>query len=128
MKNVQSSIADANQNFMNAFRQADAVALAALYTEDARLLPPGSLMVSGRQAIQPFWQSVMDMGIKEAKLETVEAESQGDLAYEIGQFTLTGAQSGGEPIRLSGKYVVVWKNENGTWKLHVDIWNADSPA
>lgn len=27
-----------------------------------------------------------------------------------------------------GKYVVVWKDEGGVWKLHVDIWNTDTLA
>ena len=25
-----------------------------------------------------------------------------------------------------GKYVVVWKNDAGTWKLHIDIWNTNA--
>ena len=24
------------------------------------------------------------------------------------------------------KYVVVWKQEDGAWRRHVDIWNMDS--
>ena len=29
----------------------------------------------------------------------------------------------------SGKYVVVWKKQDdGNWRLHVDIWNSDLPA
>lgn len=125
MENVRESIASVNQNFMNAFSRADAAGLAALYTEDAKLLPPGSSMMSGKEAIQSFWQGVMDMGIKEAKLDTVDVESQGNLAYEISRFALSGEQQGGESIMLTGKYVVVWKNQDGTWNLHVDIWNTD---
>lgn len=125
MENVRDSIASANQKFMDAFSRADAAGLAALYTEDAKLLPPGSPMMNGKEAIQSFWQGAMDMGLKEAKLDIVEVESQGNLAYEISRFTLSGQQPGGESILLMGKYVVVWKNEGGAWKLHVDIWNTD---
>jgi uncharacterized protein (TIGR02246 family) len=125
MENVRDSIALANQNFMNAFSRADAGAIAALYTEDATLLPPGSSMMSGKEAIQSFWQGAIGMGLKEAKLDIVKIESSGNLAYEVSRFTLSGEQPSGESIRLTGKYVVVWKNEGGVWKLHVDIWNAD---
>jgi ketosteroid isomerase-like protein len=32
-------------------------------------------------------------------------------------------------IRLcKGKYIVLWKKENGKWKLHRDISNSDLPA
>ena len=125
MENVRDSIAVANQKFMDAFSRSDAAGIAALYTEDAKLLPPGSPMLSGKGAIEAFWKGAMDMGLKEAKLDIVDVESQGNLACEISRFTLTGEQSGGESILLKGKYVVVWKNEDGTWKLRVDIWNTD---
>ena len=26
-----------------------------------------------------------------------------------------------------GKFIVVWKEENGKWKMHRDIWNSDAP-
>ncbi len=125
MGNVRSSIASATQKFMDAFSRVDAAGLASLYTEDAKLLPPGSPMVTGKEAIQSFWQSAMDMGIKEARLDTVEVESEGNLACEIGKFALTVQPEGGEIVMMTGKYVVVWKNQDGTLKLHVDIWNAD---
>jgi uncharacterized protein (TIGR02246 family) len=125
MENVRNSIASANQNFMDAFSRADAAGLAALYTEDTKLLPPGSSMMTGREAVQSFWQGAMEMGIKEAKLDTIDVESDGSLAYEIGRFALTVQPQGGESALMTGKYVVVWKNLDGSWKLHVDIWNTD---
>ena len=35
-----------------------------------------------------FWQAVMDLGIKEAQLETVEVERHGDTAIKVSKFTL----------------------------------------
>ncbi|MCU1288284.1 MAG: hypothetical protein JWN60_513 [Acidobacteria bacterium] len=126
MENVRNLIASANQNFMDAFKRADAAGLAALYTDDTRLLPPGFPMMSGREAVQSFWQSAMDTGIKAARLETVEVESEGNLASEIGRFVLTVQPHGGESTEMTGKYLVVWKKQDGAWKLHIDIWNTDA--
>jgi hypothetical protein len=28
----------------------------------------------------------------------------------------------------TGKYIVIWKRENGAWKWHRDIWNSSRPA
>ena len=73
-----------------------------------------------------MWQSVMDMGIKTASLETVELDPQGDTATEVGKYTL-GADCG--TVADTGKYVVVWKKEGGHWRLHRDIWNTSvAPA
>ena len=115
----------ANKHFITAFSQGDAAALAALYTTDGQLLPPNSDFVTGPNAIKTFWQGVMDMGIKEATLETVEAEAHGETATEIGKYTML--VEGGQ-VADSGKYIVTWKNEQGTWKLHRDIWNSSQPA
>ena len=122
---VRTEIEAANENFIKAFSQGDAAAVAGRYTTDGQLLPPQSDFVTGRDAIKTFWQGVMDMGIKEATLETVEAEAHGDAATEIGKYTML--VEGGQ-VADSGKYIVTWKNEQGTWKMHRDIWNSSQPA
>jgi len=122
---TQDAIVAANEQFMTAFSNSDDAALAALYTEDAQLMPSNSDFVSGNEAVQAFWKSVFDMGIKKAKLETLEVEGMGDTAYEVGEYTLF---TEGEQVADSGKYVVIWKMVNGQWKLHRDIWNTSMPA
>jgi ketosteroid isomerase-like protein len=59
------------------------------------------------------------------KLETVEVAGDGNTAYEVGQFTLQGAEG---QVFDAGKYVVIWKQEAGQWKIHRDIWNSSRPA
>jgi ketosteroid isomerase-like protein len=61
---VRAAIVTANETFMAAFSRGDAAALAASYTGDGQLLPPHSDIITGKQAIEAFWQSAMDMGIK----------------------------------------------------------------
>jgi uncharacterized protein (TIGR02246 family) len=122
---IRDAIAAANEKFMAAFNGGDAAGLAALYTEKGQLLPPNSDFVTGQQAIQGFWQALMDMGIKEAKLEIVETEDHGDTATEVSKFTLYG--EGGQVLD-KGKYIIIWKHEDGQWKLHRDIFNSSMPA
>jgi uncharacterized protein (TIGR02246 family) len=122
---VRDAIVAANGNFKTTFKAGDAAGMAALYTENGQLLPPNSDFVTGRPALQTFWQAIMDMGIKEAGLETVEVESHGDTAIEVGKYTLKG--EGGQVLD-NGKYIVIWKQEDGQWKLHRDIFNSSMPA
>ena len=110
-----------NRGFMEAFRQGDAGAMAMLYSNDALLLPPGSPEIDDRDEIRAFWQGAMDMGIKEADLETREVEALGDTAIEVGRFTLRGADG---QTADAGKYLVVWKREAATWRIQRDIWNS----
>jgi uncharacterized protein (TIGR02246 family) len=110
---------------MAAFKRGDAAGLAALYTENGQVLPPNSDFVTGKEAIRGFFQAVMDMGIKAATLETVEVEGYGDTATEVGKLTLHGEE--GQQLD-KGKYVVIWKQEEGQWKLHRDMFNSSMPA
>jgi uncharacterized protein (TIGR02246 family) len=124
---IRRAIAAGNQKFMDAISQGDAPAVAALYTATARALPPGAPVVEGRPAIQAFWQSVIESGVKDVKLETIAVETTGaGLAAEVGRAVLTLQQPNGERVTAEGKYVVVWKDDGGEWKLHADIWNMNA--
>ena len=118
---VRSAIREADDAFEATFGRGDAAGMAALYTEDGMLLPTGSDFVKGRAAIRAFWQGAMDMGLTEARLEIVEVERQDDAVIEVGRYRLGTA---GGDVADEGKYLVVWKEEGGTWKLHRDIWNS----
>ena len=122
---VRGVIVAANERAMALFKRGDAAGMAALYTEEGQVLPPNGDFVRGPEAIQGFWQAVMDMGIKEVQLETGEVEGHGDTAIEVSTLTLLG--EGGQVLDR-GKYIVIWKQEGGQWKLHRDIFNSSLPA
>jgi len=122
---IHDAIVAADQTFMTIFSRGDAAGLAALYTENGQFLPPNSDFVTGTQAIQATFQAFMDMGIKAIKLETIEVEGYGDTASEVGKYTLEG--EGGQVLD-QGKFIVIWKQEAGQWKLHRDIINSSMPA
>ncbi|MBC8232752.1 SgcJ/EcaC family oxidoreductase [bacterium] len=122
---VRNAIAATNAKFLQAFRQGDAAGLAATYTSNGQALPTNSDIITGKTALQGFWQAVLDMGIKSGTLDTVELDDCGDTVIEIGKYTLQ--VSGGQTVD-EGKYLVVWKQEDGQWKWHRDIWNSSMPA
>jgi uncharacterized protein (TIGR02246 family) len=122
---IRETIEAANEKFMAAFKRGDAAGLAALYTEDGQVLPPNGDFVSGQQAVAGFWQVIFDMGIKEAKMDIVEVEKQGDIVFEVSKFKLLGEDG---QVLDKGKYIVIWKKDHGQWKLHRDIFNSSLPA
>ena len=119
---VREAIAKVNEKFMAAFQRGDTAGVTALYTDGAQLLPPGTAMMSGRAAIEAFWTGAIGSGIKRVDLQSLGIDEHGDIAVEVGKVVLYG--SAGEVIDRI-KYLVVWKNDNGEWKLHRDIWNGD---
>jgi uncharacterized protein (TIGR02246 family) len=117
---LRDAVEAGNEAFIAAFLRGDAKAVSELYTEDAQVIAPGEPVARGRAAIAAAWQKSIDSGIKDVKLEALDVESSGDLAYETGVVRLV-ARDGKVS---SARYVVVRKREGGRWKLHRDIWNA----
>jgi uncharacterized protein (TIGR02246 family) len=123
MAQDKATIERLNEAWTAAFNKGDAAAVAAMYTEDAFVLPPGSAIVKGRPAIEAFWrQAVQQLG--DVTLTTLDVLPLGPGAgREIGTVTLkTKAQP---PQEIAGKYTVVWLKVGGEWKLATDIWNSN---
>jgi uncharacterized protein (TIGR02246 family) len=115
-----------NESVTEAFRSKDAAAMASLWTEDARFLPPGPEMISGRAGVQGFWRSGFDQGASDLVLESLEIKSLGDgVAYEIGRNIVRVQTADGLSIEVPGKSLCIFRRESdGVWRADVDIFNA----
>ena len=120
---IRSEIEAANKIFEANFSRSDARGLAALYTDNAQMMPAGSDFVTGTVAIGQFWQGAFDAGMKSVSLVTMEVEKQGDTAYEVGKLEIRGADG---TVLDNAKYVVIWKKVGPSWKLHRDIWTTSA--
>jgi ketosteroid isomerase-like protein len=109
------------------FGRRNFAALDEIYTSNASILPPGAPMISGREDIKKFWSDlIQSVNAKSAVLSSVDVMPSGDGLVEIGRATLTIQPQGQPESQLAVKYVVFWRQEEGRWKWHVDIWNQNS--
>lgn len=122
---IRTQIDRVNASFAAAFRRGDSTGATAVYSDAAQILPPNLPMMSGKQAIQSFWQGAMEMGVAEVVLETVEFEAHGDRAWEVGKGVLKTKDG---RVIDEAKYIVIWKREHGAWEWHRDIWNSSHVA
>lgn len=114
-----------NRDFAAALNAKDARAAAALYTEDAVLIPPGENLVRGRQAIEEYWRAAIEQGgVRDVSVETMDALSSGSLGYETGSFVLTVDGPDGEPVVDRGRYIeLLRRGPDGRWLSTHGIWN-----
>lgn len=114
-----------NQRFEAAMVAGSASGLTAIYTADGKLLPPNTPIIQGHDNIHAYWESILEQGIGSADLETLELDELGETAIEVGSFVMKTTEGS---LADTGKYVVVWKKEQGQWKYHRDIWSSSDQA
>jgi len=101
-----------------------------IYTDDAYSLPNFSPMMHGKAEFLATHKQNEGMGYKCTyfKLESVDVIEGENLVIDIGKYSLTMTMNGmPAPIEDAGKYVTVYeKQDDGTLKVKVETWNADS--
>jgi uncharacterized protein (TIGR02246 family) len=110
--------------WLERYRANDAAGMAALYTEDAQLLPPDGELVSGRAAIQEFMGAASLPAGATFEIEATETLMFGEHAWRQGIFRYGGAADG---LPATGKFMELWKKVDGKWLHHREIWNTDAP-
>lgn len=121
-----AAIAAATEAFVNAYNAGDAAGAAAVYAEDATVMPPGVEPAVGREAIEATMQAGFDAapGFSLA-LETTSLEVTGDVAVELGRYVVTDPEGGHAD---HGSFLAYWKRVDGGWTMAADIWNSSMPA
>lgn len=101
----------------------DTAALAAMYAQDASILPPNAPIVSGRDAIEAFWTEFLASG-NIVGVKDTDVQANGHIGYKVGTYTIASPHN---QLLDRGKYIEVWHYTDGSWQLMYDIFNSDRP-
>ena len=124
LDSAKAAIAANSTVYGACFGSGDSTAFANCYTSDACISPTGMPKMCGKQAILGFFNGGRKMGITNIALTTEEVMGGREAVVETGKYEMFV----GDKVSVEkGKYIVVWKEENGKWKMHRDIWNSDAP-
>jgi uncharacterized protein (TIGR02246 family) len=121
---LKDEIQAAQDRLAEAVSAQDADRAAALYTEDARLIPQGAPACNERSAIAAFFAGAFANGIVGARFTTEEVDGDDTQATEIGRYELYAAPPGGDRVLAAdGRYLVVWRKGADGWRMHRDMFN-----
>ena len=96
--------------------------------EDGIMMAPGQPLLEGHEKIRSVLQEFQALPGFKVTWEPQEAlvSKSGDLGYTIDKMLVNFDDENGGTVNQFQKVVSVWKkNEQGEWKMVVDIWNAD---
>lgn len=114
--------------WQDAANRGDWGGVAALYADDAVLMPPNMATARGRGSIREAFAGLGQMSPRDIRLQVQEIEICGDTAYEVGTYSMSIQPAGASRIEDRGKYIVIHKRQSdGRWLIARDIFNSDMP-
>jgi len=120
----KSDVAGRAATWEKEFNAGNLAGVVALYAPDGCRMPPNQEAVHGGDAILAQLKAGKDHGAAKVKITVTSAESGGDVGYGTGTYVTTAAD--GSHVD-HGKWMLVSRKLNGTWKTQCDIFNSDMP-
>ena len=127
---VEDRLDDVYDTFARAYERANVQMLMdSVYGDSAFYLPPGSPILHGQDQFRgqfSFLERFARIGTAgpDISFDIVDRDHAGDLAYDIGVYTLRTANAPADVEGSQGKFIVIWKrDEDGRWRIHADAFS-----
>lgn len=129
LEDVRAFVEEANIELEEAYKQGDWGRLAALFTEDALIMPNGGQNIPGRAAMENLFEMIFRVNtVVKYQLAVEELEVFGNTAYERGVFDYQVVSSSQDTTADQGRYIILRKkSSDGAWLIHRWLENV-SPA
>ena len=126
-QDVRDQLLARYDTWMNAVAAKDVDAIASIYASDAVYMPPGQPRHGGKEAVLAVWRTYFKRpDFKALYTPSLSMSANLDIAYDVGSYVVTLTRDA-EIVEVRGKYVAIWKMEEGEWVVAVDIDNTDHP-
>jgi ketosteroid isomerase-like protein len=126
-QDVESILRGLTQDFSMAFNTGNYDQAAALFAMDGVLMAPLNEAAYGQKPVERLLRTLGESGYSDLRLETTRVDYSGDMAMELGRFTVVVRQANGTVMPERGKYVKVWKRL-GAWLIQAECWSRSPQA
>ena len=124
---VESTLRGFTQDFSTAFNTGNYDQVAALFASDGLFMAPQHEAAQGRKAIERMLREYGEAGYQDLRFETVRVDYSGDMAVEIGRYTVAIQQANGTTVADRGKFLHAWRRF-GAWLLIAGCWSRSLPT
>jgi len=126
-QSVESQLRGLTQDFAMSFNTGNYDQAAALFASDGVLMAPHQEAAYGQKPAEKILRQLGEAGYCDLRLETTRVDCSGEMAMELGRFSVVLRLPDGTPVPERGKYVRVWKRL-GAWLLMADCWSRSVQA
>jgi len=123
-----SALRNVAESYQQAASAKDAAAVVTFYADEAIMVPPNAQRVEGIENVRNYRFGFIETPGVELSFEIVRAEvsQSGDMGWTIALAHITIARPEGPPGRDLVRDFHVWKKQqDGSWKIVVDMWNSE---
>jgi uncharacterized protein (TIGR02246 family) len=124
---VESTIRGLSQDFSMNFNTGNYDQVAGLFAADGLFMAPHNESVAGPKSIERKLREFGEAGFQDLRLETSRVDFSGDMAMEVGKYSVSVQRESGGSSMDRGKYVKVWRRL-GAWRIVADCWSSNLPA
>ena len=127
LRDVESQLRDLTQDFVTSFNTGNYDQAAKMFANDGVLMAPRYEGAYGQKPVEQLLRLLGEAGYSDLRLETTRVDHSGDMAMELGRFSMVIRKADGTMIPERGKYVRVWRRL-GAWLLIADCWSGSPVA
>ena len=121
---AKKEIEKLNLNYGDRFKQDDEAYYQERYTTDALIMPDALPAIKGMGEIRKYYYNNGENKTLTINVTTTNLYGGAEAIVEEGEFDFPDDKGGSVD---KGKFIAIWKQENGKWKLFREIWNSNSP-
>jgi len=121
-RDVESQIRELTQDFATSFNTGNYDQAASLFAHDGVLMAPRYEGAYGQKPVERLLRQLGESGYSDLRLETTRVDHSGDMAMELGRFSVVLRKPDGTMTPERGNYVRVWRRL-GAWLVMGDCWS-----
>jgi len=124
---MKAKFNELNKKFSQMMLDNDLEGMLSYYAENFISMPSYQPALRSFDAMRESHKQQHEMGMKVTAFEikATDVIVEGNIAVEIGTYTISMDMAEMGAIDDFGKYMNVWENQGGDWKLRADMWNTD---
>lgn len=121
---LKAIINEKNAKISDFYRKGLVDSLATYFTNKSIQMIPNQEPIRGVEMFKESWNQLMQFGVWDFKLNTIDVKACGNMAVELGKYSLEFTPNENSPMpQMSdkGNYLVLWEKIQGNWQV---IWDA----